>query len=311
MPKELLQDFNILNGFLALFSTLSKTDNLKMFLSTKSGLKYDKRTLDSLDLTRKRYYKALKQLKDLGLIEKSRDSGGIYSFTRFGMTVFQRYVEEVIPHLKYIDEIKMADTLKQTRRYTEEDIVKFVEKLSGSRLDTQASRIMGVMAEVVWEYEHMVSALLERIGLCKRQILLATRLFDEKIFNLLFHKAKQGIEVRIIVDSSLISKYFRLHYGNSGLHVGDKNMAERINSIGNPWYPDNDLVSRRVGKIPFSMIIMDEIDVGIELINREDTENFHGGIIIRDEKTSRTMKDLYNRIWAGSAEGNDMQKFVK
>ncbi len=90
LPKELLQDFDILNGFLALFSTLSKTDNLKMFLSTKSGLKYNKRTLDSLDLTRKRYYKALKQLKDLGLIEKSRDSGGIYSFTRFGMTVFQR-----------------------------------------------------------------------------------------------------------------------------------------------------------------------------------------------------------------------------
>lgn len=281
-----------------------------MFLSTKRGLKYSRRTLDNLDLTRKRYYKALKQLKDLGLIEKSRESGGIYLFTRFGTTVFHRYIEEVVPYLKYIEEIKMANTLKQTRGYTEEDIIKFVEKLSGSRLDTQAAHILGVMVEVVWEYEHMVSALLERIGLCRREILLATRLFDEKIFNLLFHKAKLGIEVRIIVDSSLISKYFRLHHGNGSPHVSDKNAAERINSIGNPWYPDNDLVSRRVGKIPFSMIIMDESDVGIELINREDTENFHGGIIIRDERTSRIMKNFYNKIWDGSAEKNDMQKYL-
>jgi predicted transcriptional regulator len=281
-----------------------------MFLSTRHGLKYNKRTLEDLELTRKRYYKALKQLKDLGLIEKSRESGGIYSFTRIGMTVFQRYVEEVIPYLKYIEEIKMADTLKQTSNYTEEDIVKFVEKLSGSRLDTQAAHILGVMVEVVWEYEHMVSTLLERIGLCRRQILLATRLFDEKIFNLLFHKAKQGIEVRIIVDSSLISKYFRLHNVNEGSHVSDKNAAERINSIGNPWYPDNNLVTRRVGKIPFGMIIVDETDVGIELINREDTENFLGGIIIRDEKTSRIMKNIYNKIWDGSAEKNDMQKYL-
>jgi phosphatidylserine/phosphatidylglycerophosphate/cardiolipin synthase-like enzyme len=162
------------------------------------------------------------------------------------------------------------------------------------------------MVEVVWEYEHMVSALLERIGLCRRQILLATRLFDDKIFNLLFHKAKQGIEVRVIVDSSLISKYFRLHNANKVFHVNDKNTAERINSIGNPWYPDTDLVSRRVGQIPFSMIIMDETDVGIELIDREDAENFHGGIIIRDKKTSRIMKDFYNKIWDGSAEKDDM-----
>ena len=307
LPNELLQDSQIKNGFLFLFATLSKTDNLKIFLSTKRGLKYNKKTLDNLDLTRKRYYKALKQLKDLGLIEKSRESGGIYSFTRFGMTVFQRCVEDLIPYLKYIEEMKMADKLRQTSGYTGEDIVKFVEKLSGSRLDTGAAHILGTVGEVVWEYEYMVSALLERIRLCRRQILLATRLFDEKIFNLLFHKAREGLEVRIIVDSSLISKYFKIHNGNRGFPVSDKNTAERISSIGNPWYPDNDLVSRRVGSIPFSMIIMDEIDVGIELINREDTENFHGGIIIRDEKTSRIMKDFYNKIWEGSAEQNDIK----
>jgi predicted transcriptional regulator len=279
-----------------------------MFLSTKRGLKYSKRTLDALGLARKRYYKALKQLKDLGLIEKSKESGGIYSFTRFGETAYQRYIVEVIPYLKYIEEIKMADSLKQTRKYTEEDIVNFVEKLSGCRLDTQAAHILGVIVEVLWEYEQMVSTLLERIALCRRRILLATRLFDENIFNLLFHKAKQGIEVKILVDPSLIARYFELHNSNRDSHISDENAAERIDSVGNPWYPDNDLVNRRVGQVPFSMIIMDETDVGIELINRQNTENFHGGILIRDEKTSGIMKSFYDKIWDRSTQNSDMQK---
>jgi predicted transcriptional regulator len=276
---------------------------MKMFLSTKRGLKYSKRTLDALGLSRKRYYKALKQLKDLGLIEKSKESGGIYSFTRFGLTAYQRYVIEVIPYLKYIEEIKLADTIKRTRMYTEEDIVNFVEKLSGCRLDTQYAHILGVVGEVVWEYEQMVSALLERIGLCRHQILLATRFFDEKVFNLLIHKAKQGIEVRVLVDSSLIARYYELRNSDRDSQVNDKNAAGRL---VNPRYPDSDIVNKRVRKVPFGMIVIDETDVGLELIDRQDTENFHGGIIIRDEKTSRIMKSFYDKIWDESAEKNDM-----
>jgi hypothetical protein len=53
---------------------------------------------------------------------------------------------------------------------------------------------------------------------------------------------------------------------------------------------------------------MDETDVGIELINRQNTENFHGGILIRDEKTSGIMKSFYDKIWDRSTQNSDMQK---
>src|ERR671919_44115 len=55
---------------LKLFSIISKTDNLKFFLAAKDGVRINIATLTHMKLSRKRYYKALKQLRDAGLIKK-------------------------------------------------------------------------------------------------------------------------------------------------------------------------------------------------------------------------------------------------
>jgi predicted transcriptional regulator len=66
----------------SLFSILSHNDNLHMFVMAKDGLKIAPSILDELEVSPKRYYKALKQLKDAGLIEK--DKKGYYIHTTFG-----------------------------------------------------------------------------------------------------------------------------------------------------------------------------------------------------------------------------------
>jgi hypothetical protein len=58
------------NFSLKLFSIISKTDNLKFFLAAKDGVRINIATLTHMKLSRKRYYKALKQLRDAGLIKK-------------------------------------------------------------------------------------------------------------------------------------------------------------------------------------------------------------------------------------------------
>ena len=68
---------------------ISKTDNFKLFLAAKDGVRISFTTLARMKLSRKRYYKALKQLRDAGLIEKFKDA---YLHTTFGRIVYQRNI---------------------------------------------------------------------------------------------------------------------------------------------------------------------------------------------------------------------------
>lgn len=70
---------------LKLFSIISKTDNFKLFLAAKDGVRINISTLAHMKLSR--YYKALRQLRDAGLIEKFE---GVYSHTSFGRIIYQR-----------------------------------------------------------------------------------------------------------------------------------------------------------------------------------------------------------------------------
>jgi 5-bromo-4-chloroindolyl phosphate hydrolysis protein len=53
-------------NFQNLLYLLSRGDNLKMFAMASKGLRIGIGTLDTLRITPKRYYRALKQLKDAG-----------------------------------------------------------------------------------------------------------------------------------------------------------------------------------------------------------------------------------------------------
>ncbi|HET6799798.1 MAG TPA: hypothetical protein VFH25_04475, partial [Nitrososphaeraceae archaeon] len=65
-----------LHDSLSLYAVLSKPNTMKLFLAATNGVRLTASTLSTLKLTRKKYYKALKQLKGANLIEKSR---GLYS----------------------------------------------------------------------------------------------------------------------------------------------------------------------------------------------------------------------------------------
>ena len=79
-----------------LFSILSHNETLEMFAMAKDGLKISPSIIDKLDISPKAYYRALKQLKNAGLVEKRKDKVGIimYFHTTFGSIVYQRNVVE-------------------------------------------------------------------------------------------------------------------------------------------------------------------------------------------------------------------------
>lgn len=293
------------NFSLKLFSIISKADNFKFFLAAKDGVRINIATLTRMKLSRKRYYKALKQLRDAGLVEKFK---GVYSHTSFGRIVYHRNIVELIEYRKYFKEMQVVDDIKGGNlKVTEDNLVSFFEKLMGIKnnvaphdvaaTDPSAAIDTSKKIEIVRTYEEMVSLLLKCVDLCKEEILIATRVSPEEIINRILQKCKLGVHVKVLADIDLVKEYFKLHkIDKAKLNGQDKNAVERMNVIGNPWYPEKS-VNRKICKIPFGVIVIDGKEVGIELVDQTDPKRFNMGILLRDENASRVMKEHYEKLW--------------
>jgi predicted transcriptional regulator len=277
-----------------LLSVLSKKDNLSIFIFAKDGLNAESSTMQNLGLSRKVYYTGLRQLIDAGLISKSE---GAYSYTTLGGIIYQGHIVRLIEEMKNKQQMMMIDTLKNSKEFSEEDITNFVDRITHSRSGMNAEAPPKI--EIAWTYQDMVSAIVERVQLCKNEILLASRSFNEIIINNILRKANSGIDVKVISDSSLVKQYIEAE--DRGLSLNDKNSSERIKVVSNPWYPGK--VKRRVARIPFSIIVLDGKEVGVEVVDWNEPKKFYGVIFIKEEKTSKTMLNFYNKMWDAATEG--------
>jgi DNA-binding PadR family transcriptional regulator len=114
-----------------LFSILSRDDNLKMFEIAKNGLKISISILDKLEISPKRYYKALKQLKDARLIEKNNRERA-YFHTTFGSIVYQRNIVEMAQYTQHLEKMQMIDTIREAKKFPETAIASFIEELKST-----------------------------------------------------------------------------------------------------------------------------------------------------------------------------------
>jgi hypothetical protein len=286
---------------LSLFSVLSKPNTMKLFLASVQGVKISASTLSNLKLTRKKYYKALKQLKGVNLVEKSR---GFYSPTTFGKIVYQRNIIELVQYRKYIEEMDAIDTIKAALTPQLEDkFARLFEKLilqnsaKTSSIPTPALATSSKRVEVAYNLEDMISILLKRISSCNEQIIVGTRFSPEVVINAILDKSRQGVNVKILADIDLIKEYIKLHnISGATLDSKDRDSSERLSVIANPWYP-NKSVNRRICSLPFGIIIIDKKEVGIELVSSKTPDEFGMGILIKDSEVAAVMEQYYEEMW--------------
>ena len=274
-----------------LLSVLSKKNNLMLFMSAKNGLLADSSSPHNAGLSKKIYYTSLKQLINSGLIIKS---GGKYLHTSLGAVIYEAHILKLTEQIRNTKHLQMIDTLKYSGGFSDTDIEKFMNKLTGVRTSTPD---IPAKIEMVWTYEDMVSAIVERTEFCRNEILLASRYFNEIIINSMLRKAKIGLDVKVISEKSLVTQFFEQ---NNHMILNDKNSLERSNVVGNPWYPGK--IDRQVANVPFSIIIFDRKEVGIEFIDANEPKIFKGAIFIRDEQTSKLMMEYFQKIWTTNPE---------
>ena len=286
-----------------IFSILSHNETLEMFAMAKDGLKISPSIIDKLDISPKAYYRALKQLKDAGLVEKKKDEVGMirYFHTTFGSIVYQRNIVEMTQHMHSLEKMQMIDTLKSAEKYPEADILRLIQV----NIPPAISESTNDNIDIIMSFDKAIQKLLERIEYCKSEILISTRICPEIVINKLLEKSKLGVKVKIIADTKLVKEYFRSQEKYVYNLNKEKSLEERKCVIANPWYPNN-TVNRRIADIPFGMIILDGREVGIELVSSNNPKEFCGGIFIRDEKIAKAMTEFYQRMWEKAAENVDV-----
>ena len=109
-----------------LFSVLSKSDALMLFIRVKQGLQSHSNSPNQTGLTRKQYYTRLRNLVDAGLIQKR---GNIYTHTTLGSLIYENYLAIVLQGIKNFKQIQMIDTLKQSSLLSSDEITNLMNIL--------------------------------------------------------------------------------------------------------------------------------------------------------------------------------------
>ena len=164
-----------------LFSILSRSDSLRMFVMAKDGLKISASVIDKLNISPKAYYRALKQLRDAGLVEKKKDNAGIirYFHTTFGSIVYQRNIVEMDRYMENLEKMQMIDTIRRSEKFSEACIVKLTQEIMDNIMERPFSSFPSVISQstkqhvdITLSFDRMIQTLLDQIECCKNEILL-------------------------------------------------------------------------------------------------------------------------------------------
>src|SRR5918992_49696 len=282
-----------------ILAVLASADVFKLFVYGERGFVLSFFLLEKLGMSKKQYYKALHKLKILGLLEKT---DGLYHHTVSGSILHKQVIPQLVQVSKRQKELKIIDVLKKTGQYSDDEIKKFIEQITkDNNLIPKSAAVNNI---IINSHEEMVKIIRERIELANNEILIATRIsFDEGIVALI-NSIKLGVKVRILVDERLISEYHRVYYSSiqksESLPFIAKNNEERKKVVENPWYHSGVEIERRVGQIPFGLIIFDRNEVGIELVDSYNPDKFTAGILVKDSQIGEAMLKLYEELWHNS-----------
>ena len=287
-----------------ILSVLASVDVFKLFVYGERGFVFSLFLLEKLQMSKKQYYNALHKLKILGLLEKT---DGLYHHTVSGSILHEQVIQQLVQLSKHQRELKIIDVLKKTGQYSDDEIRKFIEQITkdnNNLIPKSAAAANNTI--IINSQEDMVKTIRDRIELANKEILIATRIsFDEGIAALI-NSIKLGVKVRILVDERLISEYHRV-YSSSNIQKSDslpvinaKHSEERMKVVENPWYHSGVEIERRVGQIPFGLIIFDRNEVGIELVDSYNPDKFTAGMLVKDSQIGDAMLKLYEELWYNS-----------
>lgn len=284
-----INDIKALRQMSDVLSILSKSDALEIFVMAKDGLKSELDTPQKIGLTKKQYYTRLKQLYDLNLISKK---GNAYMHTSLGDLIYNEHVVGLLDTISNIKEFEMIDVLKKSSKFDNTEITEFLSRINPSKHSESVPPLVKKTL-VIDTFDSMISKALEMIEFAQREIFIASRFTNDLVINSVLKKSTAGVKVKILADTNTVKEFFN----NSGKAINkhDKNEAERMTVVANPFYPSN--IQRKYVDIPFSLLIVDDRMIGIEIVDNYNPKKFMLSVYTEDPSFARQTKSVFDKWW--------------
>ena len=291
----------VFDEMLRVLNALYNQDSLAIFLYAKTGLLSAVQAIQDLRLTQKRYYSRLKDLLDVGLLEKR---GGNYYYTTFGEAVSKlvSYLGQVLENKERLDLLDQINKNKSLSSSDVDQIKDLIFKQSGVlegalHLILDGKNMQKV--EVFSSYDVGVDILINSINCCSHRVLLASKYFDTKVIDATLKAHNRGVEFKVIMAKDNLTKKIEM----LKLFLSPKLILSLVDFA-------NDGAEKTVREfgIDYSYCIIDDTDCFFEFPPID--EKFGIGFFVTDKKINHQFSDLFKFQWE-KAEAKEMPEFFK
>jgi len=286
-----------------ILDALGNQDALSIFIYVEKGMTSSKHAIQELGLTQKRFYSRLKELIDVGLIEK--DEGG-YHYTTLGR-VFSKIGYSLLDVLENREQFELLEKLMDSSSFSSSDFNKISSMVSKGSSD--ASGIFNMIflsekqgkVEVLPSYEKLVEKLVERVQEVEGSIYLASRYLDNKVIDSMMKATKKGIPTKVLMAKE---------------HLEDK--VNKIQLLLSPglimsmleFFSDPNLDEiMRDGVVPFSFAIVDREHCFFELPSFGNND-FTIAFYVVDNEIGDKFTKMFSTLWE-TADKKSIPRFFQ
>src|SRR5919106_1260681 len=250
-----------------IFEVLSDPLMAKMLKIAYSGVKGDFSNVVG-NLTKRQYSSRLQRLKEIGLVEKQRNS--MYRTTSLGSLVYKsnyRSLEKILDgfwHLQAVDILKARTDLPGTER---EILIKQLLEVSDLNQIINDTHLSGF--SIIRDFDSLIVEVLRVLDNAKKEIYFASRYHDPHVSGLAIKKFASGVSLHIIDGNpKQISLDSRI---NAILRTApDKAMYDQVvEMVRSPRF---ELL--RLDNLPTSFIVVDERQVVYETVSYVNPHEF-------------------------------------
>ncbi len=119
------------DSMVEILDALGNQDALSIFIYVEKGMTSSKFAIQELGLTQKRFYSRLKELIDVGLIEKN---DGEYQYTTLGR-VFSKIGYSLLDILENKEQFELLERLRNSSNLSSSDVTKITSVVSKGSAD--------------------------------------------------------------------------------------------------------------------------------------------------------------------------------
>ncbi|MEM3006097.1 MAG: hypothetical protein QXJ79_05210 [Candidatus Bathyarchaeia archaeon] len=267
---------------------LGNQDSMNIFLFSEKGITSSKEILKAIGLTQKRFYSRIKDLIDVGLIEKRE---GKYKLSQLGK-IMMNTVIKLEPILLMKDKLKVIDELENSGIINGDKKIDFIKMIFPEEINSLITIDSLPLTNVIPNFEDLKNELVYEIGKSEQNILFTSRYYDLSVAETCIKKMESGVQTLYIMEEFKTEDAKKI----LGLLLSPKSIKIIYDFFGK--YKKNIKV---VEKILNSFIIIDNKVAFIEVPNPFD-ESFLFSVKIKDKKIIDVLKETFLKTWKSGRE---------